>query len=461
MNFIQGASRYFIGKKSRSVLLILLLATVFILILTVVSIAAQTNGTIEQLENNFSREFVIGAHNAPGALTLEKISEISARDDIAAYRLISNASPVAFSGDDGTPLSVKTDGDSCYVSPGFEHAGTLVSHVTSDSDELFSEGTLTLISGRHVTENDVRKVLIHKALADKNALHLGDSIQLRFTQAIIRDMEYMGYDMSHMDTEQIKVEIVGIFGSRDNGQNTGMHLSHQLYENYCYIDLGTYSSIFNPKSQPFFFKAAFSIASSADLAVVTNAVKNLDWPAGRPGSIVSDLDHYGDMIGALSTLANLLKVIWIVILLVCLVLIYFLISHGVKQRKREIGIMMSLGLSRGRVLLQHIAEVLIAAVIAMAIALPISGGIVRGAGAQFISAAIDQNNGQEPAVTEQNDDSAPVKGIENIENNGAFVSADAAGIMLCFGLLLIPASVIIAELPVLRKEPNENLKSMS
>ncbi len=78
-------------EKSRSLLLILLLTTVFILILTVVSVAAQANTAIEQMENQFSREFVIGAQNAPGSLTLDKISEISARDDIAAYRLISNS----------------------------------------------------------------------------------------------------------------------------------------------------------------------------------------------------------------------------------------------------------------------------------------------------------------------------------------------------------------------------------
>ncbi len=67
---------------------------------------------------------------------------------------------------------MKTDGDSCLVSPGFEHAGTLVSNVTSTSDELFSEGTLTIISGRHIVESDKRKILIHQELADKNSLHL-------------------------------------------------------------------------------------------------------------------------------------------------------------------------------------------------------------------------------------------------------------------------------------------------
>ena len=438
MNIIQCASRYVIRKKSRSLLLILLLTTVFILILTVVSVAAQANTAIEQMENQFSREFVIGARNAPGSLTLDKISEISARDDIAAYRLISNSAPVEFANNTGTPLAVKTDGDSCLVSPGFEHAGTLVSNVTSTSDELFSEGTLTIISGRHIVESDKRKILIHQELADKNSLHLGDIIQMKFTRAITQDMESMGYDTSQMSTDIIQAEIIGIFESRGEEQKKGLHLSHGLYENYCYIDLGTYSSVFNPKSQPFFCQAAFSISSSSDLAVVTNEIRNLDWPAGQPDSIVSDLDDYADKIASLSSLSNLLKIVWIVILLVCITLIYFLLSHGVKQRKREIGIMMSLGLSRSRVLMQHIAEVMIASVIAMVIAFALSGGIVHLAGEHIVSATVHQNDG-----------------------NGASVSSDAAGIMLLLGLLLIPASVITAEFPVLRKEPNENLKSIS
>lgn len=458
MNLIQCASRYFIRKKSRSILLILLLATVFILILTVVSVASHANATIEQMENNFSREFIVGAHNAPGSLTLDKINEISAREDIAAYRLISNATPVAFAGNDGTPLSVKTDGDGCFVSPGFEHAGMLVSNVTSDSDELFSEGALRLISGRHITESDKGKILVHKELADKNSLHLGDTIQLKFPQAITQDMESMGYDTSHMSTHMIQAEIIGIFESQDNGNITGMHLSHQLYENYCYIDLETYSSVLNPNSQRFFFQAAFSVASSSDLAVVTNEIKNLDWPAGQPNSIISDLDYYAEMIGSLSSLSNLLKIILIVIILVCITLIYFLLSHGVKQREPEIGIMMSLGLSRGRILMQHITEVLIAAAIAMVIALAVSVGIIHGAGEHIVSAAVNQNDRPDQSEAEQTDD----RQMKNVAvNKGASVSSDASGIMLLFVLLLIPASVITAELPVLRKEPNENLKSMS
>ena len=51
--------------------------------------------------------------------------------------------------------------------------------------------------------------------------------------------------------------------------------------------------------------------------------------------------------------------------------------------------------------------------------------------------------------------------VHQNDGNGASVSSDAAGIMLLLGLLLIPASVITAEFPVLRKEPNENLKSIS
>lgn len=456
MNFIQCASRYYIRKKSRSILLILLLTTVFILILTVVSVAAQANTTIEQIENNFNREFIIGAHNAPGLLTLERIAEISAGNDITAYRLISNVTPVEFASDSGMPLSVITDGDSCFVSSGFEHAGTLVNNVTSDSDELFSEGTLTLISGRHIMESDERKILIHKELANKNSLHLGDTIQLKFSQAIIEDMESMGYDTSHMNTYMIQAEIIGIFESRENEHNIGLHLSHQIYENYCYIDLETYSSVFNPQSQPFFFQAAFSVASASDLAAVTNEIKN-DC-VGQPDSIVSDLDYYADMIGSLSSLSNLLKIILIIIIIVCITLIYFLLSHGVKQRKREVGIMMSLGLSRGRVLIQHIAEVLIASVIAMVIALVISGGIVHGAGDHIVSATINQNEGIEQSATEQTDG---ISRKNEIENKGASVSSDAVRIMLIFGLLLIPATVITAEFPVLRKEPNENLKSIN
>lgn len=437
--------------------MILLLSTVFILILTVVSVASLANTSIEEMTNNFSREFVIEAHNAPGTLTLEKIAEISDRDDIAAYRLISNVTPVEFANENGTPLSVNTDGGNCFVSPGFEHAGTVVSNVTSDSDELFTDGTFTLVSGRHIKESDERKILIHKEFADKNSLHLGESMQLKFPQAIVEDMKSMGYDTSHMSTDMIPVEIIGIFESRGGDDKTGMHLSHQIYENYCYIDLKTYSSVWNPKAQSFFCQAAFSVASSSDLAVVTNEVKNLDWPAGQPDSIVSDLDYYADKIGALNSLSYLLKIILIGIIVVCITLVYFLLSHGVKQRKREIGIMMSLGLSRRYVLTQHIAEVLIAAAIAMVLALSISGGIVRGAGEYMVSAAVNQNEEPEQSAAEQSGRGVQIKGIENRE---ASVSSDAAGIMLLFGLLLIPASVITAELPVLQKEPNENLKSI-
>lgn len=430
MNFIQNAGKYVIRKRNRSTLLVLLLTTVFVLILTVASIAAHAMTTVEQMKKTFSREFIVNAYNAPGVLTLDKITEISARDDIAAYRLISNTVPVELADHKGTPLSVKTDGSGCLVSPGFEHAGTLVSNITSDSDQLFSEGTLTLLSGRHIAQNDKGKILIHRELADKNSLRIGDILQMKFSQPLMEDIENMGYDTSHMNTSIIQAEITGIFDSHGNDNENGMHLSHQLYENYCYIDLTAFSSVFNPASPPFFCQTAFSIASSRDLAVVTEAVKNLDWPAGQPESIVSDLDDYAPIIESLASLANSLKIILLAIILVCIILLHFLLSHEVKQRRQEIGIMMSLGLTRGRILTQHITEVWVIALTAAIIAFPISGGIVY-------------------------------KTAELIGGRPAFVSQEGIEVLLILGLLLLPASVITAEYPVLQKKPTENLQSIS
>ena len=75
MNFIQCAGRCFIRKKSRSIFLILLLTTVFLLLLTVVSVAGHAKTVLEKMEHNFNREFVVDAQNAPGSLTLERIHE--------------------------------------------------------------------------------------------------------------------------------------------------------------------------------------------------------------------------------------------------------------------------------------------------------------------------------------------------------------------------------------------------
>ena len=73
----------------------------------------------------------------------------------------------------------------------------------SSKENKFVSGAYKLIEGEHLEENDKSKILIHKDLAEKNNLKIGDKIKIK--------SNLFDADNEKGANETLEVEIKGIF----------------------------------------------------------------------------------------------------------------------------------------------------------------------------------------------------------------------------------------------------------
>lgn len=446
MNPIKRAFHYFTRKTTHSTIMVLILTAISILILTVLSTTATANHYIQQIKNNFSKNITLSSYHSTDVLTPENILKIADIDDIINYKCLSNTLSASLLNDAEKPLDIYTKNDT-LVSTGFEHAGTIRSNSFSEQDELFADGTFELVKGRHLNKNDKWKALVHRNLAESNGLSIGDIIRLDFPKEIVIDLS-KDYDTANMDLKRINVEIVGIFQAAQSvNEASGLQLSHLLYENNCYIDMNTYSSFFGLNEVTFFHKVTFTISNSAELADVVNVIQNLEWIDWSTCNIWSDMNEYGPTIDALSSLNYLLQIGLLLILLVCLLILIIIISYGVKRRKKEIGILLALGITPNSIILQHITEALLSTIMGILLSIILSGSIVKSGSDYLLSTTVNQTN--------ENGSESHNTSRTLTTNSKLILSHTTVWSVTLLEFALVTVSVIAVSVPFMRKKPNE------
>lgn len=446
MNPIKRAFRYFTRKTTHSTIMVLILTAISILILTVLSTTATANHYIQQIKNNFSKNITLSSYHSTDVLTPENILKIADIDDIINYKCLSNTLSASLLNDAEKPLDIYTKNDT-LVSTGFEHAGTIRSNSFSEQDELFADGTFELVKGRHLNKNDKWKALVHRNLAESNGLSIGDIIRLDFPKEIVIDLS-KDYDTANMDLKRINVEIVGIFQAAQSvNEASGLQLSHLLYENNCYIDMNTYSSFFGLNEVTFFHKVTFTISNSAELADVVSVIQNLEWIDWSTCNIWSDMNEYGPTIDALSSLNYLLQIGLLLILLVCLLILIIIISYGVKRRKKEIGILLALGITPNSIILQHITEALLSTIMGILLSIILSGSIVKSGSDYLLSTTVNQTN--------ENGSESHNTSRTLTTNSKLILSHTTVWSVTLLEFALVTVSVIAVSVPFMRKKPNE------
>ena len=106
-------------------------------------------------------------------------------------------------------------------------------HTSTEFDNKFVSKSFKLIEGRHIVATDKNKVLIHKALAEKNNLKIGDILKAT------KNSE--DYNASKISKNEYDLEIVGIFES-ENTEREGSKL--EIPENLILTDIYTLKTLY-------------------------------------------------------------------------------------------------------------------------------------------------------------------------------------------------------------------------
>ncbi|WP_154049706.1 ABC transporter permease [Enterococcus avium] len=249
----------------------------------------------------------------------------------------------------------------------------------SSSYSEFSAGTASLVEGEAITSEDegTNNVLIEQSLAEANDLSVGDTFKIKDT-----------------DDKDVEVTIRGIYKTSDSGDSMSaqfnfMNPSNTIFSSYTMVNTLTGSegktidsAVYNledPKDMDSFVKQANKLIDTDTFSLETND------------------QMYQQMLQPLNNVSSFAKNIVILVAAAGVIILTLIIMLSIRERKYEIGVLLSLGESRMKVISQFFVEIFICMIFALGIAAA-SGNVVGNAvGNQLLSQQTTSQNteGQE------------------------------------------------------------------
>lgn len=416
MNLGIRAILYTTRKWEKTLLIFCLLLSITTLVLSGLAIADAQEEQSEELRGVTGASFTVTANNGYtlNPVTDEMIDEIAAIDGIESY----NASQ-------WTVVNLFENGNAIEALEGQEYTKDLfygTGCFDSAYSPLFLTGALRLTEGHHVTESN-GGIILYEGVAEKYGLSIGDTLEVK---------------NGNPDDPLVECEIAGLFeviaDDTDEQATMAKPSTFYDYEEYIFVDMDVMSAVSAPYTASEgngISSVDFFVSDAAKLESIVQEVQentSIDWNSYY--LTVND-EVYERISSSLSDTGTLITTLIVVITVVSMVLIILILSMSVRSRKREMGILLAVGIAKPSVILQYVLETALIAVVAFPLAYLSSSKVAGTLGTLFGKAA------ENVVVTPQH-----------------FALVTVAG-----GILLIIA-VIVSCIPALRFKPKQILSQM-
>ncbi len=462
MNTLKRAFLYTMRKKTKTLILFLVLVTISTFILTglsiykaaddsALSLRQSVGGSIrleldENNRKNWQYQQAVGGMlvdyvGAP--ITDEDIQKIMSIDGIKAYNGLGDGSVFAK--------------DFSFISGFSFGAGSDYSRLPSVTDSeyfnFFTRKAFQLVEGRHIKEGDDHVVLISTAIAEKNALKLGDTITVQccYDSGIYPD---------------VTLTIIGIYAyEADNEFNT----TSTDKRNRLIIDHKAMQEIMQRDVIQYDNGVDFYVDDPREMERIASQIKalDLDWDSF---TLTMDNSAYEAVASPLTAMQNL--IVWLIVgcVAVSVGILVLILSMWIKQRRHETGILLSVGISKSGILLQYTIEVLMIAVVAFGLSFYTSSLISQGVSDLIFHQVSESQPLPEIELPDDGTEYLDITGqyipydtsnVETLESVQVDVSPDYLLYIYIFGMLLIVFSVSAASISVIQMKPKKILSQMS
>ena len=346
----KNAFKYVTRKSAKSVILFLVVLIMSSLCLVGLSIKDATNKasntSLGSITNSFTmeinRQVNFGTPRGAGNVKGKDIEKICASKDIDSY--VKRINSVADLVDHDIVLTSNENKERLTK---FKSTVMLTGVNESKKETKFVSGAYKLVEGKHLNSNDKHQILMHKDLAKKNHLKVGDKLLLR-SNIYDADNE-KGAD------ETVEVTIKGLFDGHNQG---GVTAAQELYENNLITDLDTAAKVYgNTEKTAVYQDATFFVKGQYDLNQVVKSLEKLDidW---REYVLINGASNYPAMYMSISSLYSIANKLFYGALIFAGIIVALLLLLWINARKREIAIMLSLGISKVGIFGQFMLELL-------------------------------------------------------------------------------------------------------
>ena len=337
--------------------------------------------------------------------------------------------------------------------PGSDYS-RLPSVSNSEYFNYFRRGAFKLVEGRHITPEDDHAVLISTALAERNGLKLGDTITVQCC-----------YDAGGYPNVSLK--IIGIYKSTlDDG---GFTTTSTDKRNRLIIDHKAMQEIMMHDVIQYDNGVEFFVDDPRDIDKIAAQIQklDLDWSCFK---LTVDNTAYEAVASSLTAMQNMVTGLIIGIVIVSIGILALILNMWIKQRTHETGILLSIGVSKVKIVAQYILETLMIAVIAFGLSYFSSGAIAQGTSNLLFSQVAET---QPIPEIETPDD-----GTEYLDITGQYIPYDTSNMVApdsievhvtaehllwvyLLGMAICTAAVVLASLPVVKMKPKNILSQMS
>lgn len=430
MNVLKRATLYVARNWKKTLLMFSLLLTVSVLVLSGLAISdAQekqtvelkgTTGTSFSIERNLSSGSWSsgggGSYNTQEYLTDDMVQTIGKTEGIKGYNA-SRRNILCLFDKNGNPLEkMNPQGfsavDSQFYVYGCENA---------EYNSLFLNGTLQLVEGNFINPDTKQGIVLSEDIAKKHNLSIGDSIQ--------------AINNPYSNDPAKELEVIGIYEitvDKTDERNNYNEASYYDYTEYAFIDMASMRELLvNYEDGKNCDSADFFVSNPEQLESVIQEVQKISTINWDNFLITANDEIYERVAGSVSDIHFLMTVFIAIVTVISMVMMILILSAWIKNRKKEVGIFLAIGISKTTIFIQYLLEMLIVSVIAFPVSYFLSNVFASNLGKLF---------------------------DKNLE--GIFVTFTHFKIVFIAGFLLVCLAVFLSCIPMMKYKPKDLLSQM-
>ena len=427
MRVVKNSIAYVLRKRRRTFIIFVILTLVLSCLYSCLNITKSSNNMEKSLYESSNSSVSLMKKDVQGYFEKDEFKNInkikSIKEIILEYeglaRLIN-----------GNVIESKQKIKRDYLSKDLKNLVAIESTSNTKKNILFNSGVFSLKEGRHINKDDVDKILVHSDFAKKNNLKLKDKVSLQLINMI----------KNKTIIKEHKFEIVGIFTGKKQEKYTG--LSSDFSENMMFTDYKSSQKALN--TQKYIVNKLTIFASSPkEMKTTITKIKKIqvDW---SKYAISKNNNAYREALDALNGVKHIIKIMTYSIMIGGSVILSLILILWLRERIYEIGILLSIGISKLEIIAQFILELLLVSLPSILMSLIFGNLILRQIASGFISS----------------DDTASItsKFLNDGYNMNNLIIFIESYIIL---VLIIVISVVITSGIILMKKPKKILSQIS
>lgn len=424
MNTLERSFAYITRKKTRSMIILLILSVIASSIYACLLVNRASGNLEARISKISNSSFEIVKNSSTDGIKISDIKKIAKKQQIAKLNY-KHSTEVKLQAGQVVSGNQKIQVDN--VDEKFKNILKLQSIADSAKENAFTSESFKLVAGTHLNDaKNKSQIMVHEKLAKQNNWKLGDEIQL----AALNDQ-----------SSQAKFKLVGIFSGKIQEKFNG--LSSDLSENTVYTNFSAGRRLVAPKEKPMADQATFFLEQPEKINQVIAGVKKypLNW---QNFEILKNTKAFEKVISSIKTMQGIIGIMTFGIIVAGIVALSLILVLWLRERVYEIGVFLALGQQKIQIIGQFILELVLITLPAMLIT-TVLGNILSN---QLLTSLL--------AGDELNELSGSLS-----LNPFAAENLLTLGVCLLIMLMIIVSAVLITSFSILSQKPKKILSKIS